>query len=111
MAGGGILTQCPNYRATPNTQETELKIQVNLDLLSHNLNNLTLTPSLFDLFKGKNISSFWAWMRGKLFPALYDTRWYNGWMFDYDEGFMGNRELFMVGMPRLRQIRIKPGRV
>ena len=48
-------------------------------------------------------------MRSQLFPALYDTRWYNGWIFDHDEGFMGNRELFMVGMPRLRQIRIKPG--
>lgn len=58
-------------------------------------------------FKGRNTSSFWHWMRGRLCPALFDTRWYNGWMFEYEEGFVGNRELFLVGMPRLRQIRIK----
>lgn len=63
------------------------------------------------LLKGRNISSFWNWMRGRLLPALYDTRWYNGWIFEYDEGFLGNRELFMVGMPRLRQIRVKTGKL
>ena len=48
-------------------------------------------------------------MKDKLIPALYDTKWYNGGTFEYEEGFISNRELFMVGMPRLRQIRINPG--
>lgn len=35
--------------------------------------------------------------------------WYNGKPFEYEEGFISSREAFMVGMPRLRQARIKPG--
>ena len=35
--------------------------------------------------------------------------WYNGNPFEYKEGFISNREAFMVGMPRLRQARVMPG--
>ena len=35
--------------------------------------------------------------------------WYNGKPFEYEEGFISSREAFMVGMPRLRQARIKSG--
>ena len=48
-------------------------------------------------------------MRKTFVPGLFDTRWYNGEPFDYDEGFISNRENFLVGMPRLRQVRILPG--
>lgn len=44
-------------------------------------------------------------------PGLYNATWYNGERFEYEEGFISNRENFMVGMPRLRQARIRPGEV
>ena len=43
-------------------------------------------------------------------PGLYNTTWYNGLPFNYDEGFISNRENFLVGMPRLRQVRIRQGK-
>lgn len=53
---------------------------------------------------------FWKWTRKVLVPGLYSVRWYNGDPFEYEEGFISNRESFMVGMPRLRQSRIIPGK-
>ena len=44
-------------------------------------------------------------------PGLYHTTWYNGEKFEYTEGFISNRENFMVGMPRMRQARIRPGKI
>lgn len=49
-------------------------------------------------------------MREKFIPGLFNTGWYNGKPFEYDEGFISNKENFLVGMPRLRQIRILPGK-
>lgn len=43
-------------------------------------------------------------------PRLYDVDWYNGRPFEYEEGFLSNRAAFLVGMPRLRQLRVKTGR-
>ena len=42
-----------------------------------------------------------------LVPGLYDVTWYNGQPFEYNEGFISNKKNFLVGMPRLRQIRLK----
>lgn len=42
-------------------------------------------------------------------PRLYDVEWYNGRSFEYEEGFLSNRAAFLVGMPRMRQLRVKPG--
>lgn len=52
---------------------------------------------------------FWDWVKQELLPSLYDTQWYNGEPFEYEEGYLSNREVFMVGMPRLRQLRLRPG--
>lgn len=57
-----------------------------------------------------SIESFWIWTRENLVPGLYDVKWYNGKPFSYREGFIRNREAFMVGMPRLRQKRFKKGK-
>ena len=56
-----------------------------------------------------NPDTFWTWTRAILVPGLYNVAWYNGKPFEYEEGFISSREAFMVGMPRLRQARIKPG--
>ena len=51
--------------------------------------------------------SLWTWINEVLVPGLYDVTWYNGRPFEYDEGFISSREGMMLGMPRLRQIRIR----
>jgi len=53
--------------------------------------------------------SLWNWVRNTFVPGLFNTAWYNGKPFEYDEGFISNRENFLVGMPRLRQIRVLSG--
>lgn len=40
---------------------------------------------------------------------MYNSTWYNGKSFEYKEGFISNRESYLVGMPRIRQIRVKSG--
>ncbi|XP_001640553.3 uncharacterized protein LOC5520843 isoform X2 [Nematostella vectensis] len=47
-------------------------------------------------------SSFWKWTSDVLLPALYDKK-QNAAL---DEGFIGNGKLFLVGMPRIRQLRV-----
>lgn len=42
-------------------------------------------------------------------PNLYNVDWYNGRPFEYEEGFLSNRAAFLVGMPRMRQLRVKTG--
>ena len=43
-----------------------------------------------------------------MLPALYSTPWYNGKEFK-EENFFSNKKSFIVSLPRLRQIRVKPG--
>ena len=46
-----------------------------------------------------------------LVPGLYDVTWYNGQPFEYKEGFISNKKNFLMGMPRLRQIRLKTSKI
>ena len=46
-----------------------------------------------------------------LVPGLYDMTWYNGQPFEYKEGFISNKKNFLMGMPRLRQIRLKTSKI
>ena len=57
----------------------------------------------------RNVSGFWNWTDRVLVPNLYNTTWYNGKPFSYEEGFLRNKDLYLVGMPRIRQLRIKTG--
>lgn len=50
-------------------------------------------------------------MNEVLVPGLYDVTWYNGQAFEYNEGFISNKKNFLVGMPRLRQIRLKTSKI
>lgn len=63
------------------------------------------------IHKVNNPAAFWKWTNNILVPGLYHVTWYNGEKFGYKEGFISNRENFMVGMPRLRQARIRPGKI
>ena len=53
--------------------------------------------------------SLWNWTENDLLPSLYNTKWYNGEPFEYKEGFISDKQTFMLGMPRLRQLRVKKG--
>lgn len=43
-------------------------------------------------------------------PGVYETKWYNDRPFSSPEGYISSREAFLVGMPRLKQIRVKEGK-
>ena len=43
-------------------------------------------------------------------PGVCNTSWYNCIPFDNEVGFISNRENFLVGMPKLRQVRVLPGK-
>ena len=55
--------------------------------------------------------SLWNWIDEVLVPGLYDVTWYNDQPFEYKEGFVSNKQNFLVGMPRLRQIRLKKSKI
>ena len=54
--------------------------------------------------------SLWKWIESDLLPSLYNTTWYNGQPFEYKEGFISDKQTFTLGMPRLRQLRVKKGK-
>ena len=56
-------------------------------------------------------TSLWKWIDDILLPGLYNVTWYNGREFEYSEGFISNKQTFLMGMPRLRQLRIKPSKL
>ena len=53
--------------------------------------------------------SLWMWSRETLIPGLYSTQWYNGKKIQ--EGWLANNEDYLVGVPRLRLLRVKEGRL
>lgn len=60
-------------------------------------------------FQIEGSDSFWTWSKINLVPGLFDTNWYNNERFDHPEGFISNKQQFLVGMPRFRQVRVKTG--
>ena len=61
------------------------------------------------LYQVDSKDSLWKWIENDLLPSLYNTKWYNGQPFEYKEGFISDKQTFMMGMPRLRQQRVKKG--
>ncbi|XP_068681978.1 polycystin-1-like protein 2 isoform X4 [Montipora foliosa] len=60
------------------------------------------------LEKVRDVGSFWGWTESYFVPALYNLTWYNGKPFKYKDGFISDKSGYMVGMPRLRQLRVQP---
>ena len=56
-------------------------------------------------------AAFWEWIEEEFIPRIYDTSWYNGRRFIAPEGYISTREAFLVGMPRLKQVRVKEGEI
>lgn len=49
------------------------------------------------------------WSRETLIPGLYATEWYNGEKIK--EGWLGNMEDYLVGVPRVRLLRVEKGKL
>lgn len=68
-----------------------------------------LTTSFFhhicSLFQIKNNVQFWEWMNEVFVGAIFPSNWYNGQEEKVSE-YIGNKRSILVGMPRLRQLRI-----
>ena len=62
-------------------------------------------------FQVENTASLWEWIDDVLLPGLYDVTWYNGQPFEHKEGFISTKQTFMMGMPRMRRLRIKPSKI
>ena len=49
------------------------------------------------------------WSRETLIPGLYASEWYNGKKIK--EGWLANLEDYLVGVPRIRLLRVEEGKV
>ena len=58
-----------------------------------------------------NTASLWKWVDDVLIPGLYDVTWYNNQPFEYKEGFISNKLTFLMGMPRMRQLRVLTSKI
>ncbi|XP_078665528.1 uncharacterized protein LOC144907954 [Branchiostoma floridae x Branchiostoma belcheri] len=56
--------------------------------------------------KIKDFATFWKFVRDHVVSDLHDVKWYNGDGF-HSAGFMTDTSSFLVGRPRLRQIRVQ----
>lgn len=48
------------------------------------------------------------WTRETLVPGLFANEWYNGKK--AEKGFIANMEHYLVGVPRIRLVRVEEGR-
>ena len=58
-------------------------------------------------FQISDVDSLWMWSRETLIPGLYSTEWYNGKKIQ--EGWIANNEGYLVGVPRMRLLRVEKG--
>ncbi|XP_028416899.1 polycystic kidney disease protein 1-like 2 [Dendronephthya gigantea] len=58
-----------------------------------------------DLSAVSDTDSLWMWARETLIPGLYANEWYNGRKIK--EGWIANMEDYLVGVPRVRLLRVE----
>ena len=56
-----------------------------------------------------NAQDFWTWTKKVLVPGLYNSTWYNGNRHGAT-GFCSDRTSVIIGVARLRQLRVKSGK-
>ena len=49
---------------------------------------------------------YWSWLRKVFIPGVFSGRWYNG-QEEKKTMYIGNKRSLLVGMARLRQLRVK----
>lgn len=63
-------------------------------------------------FQVKNDPTFWVFIKKTVLANLYWVSLDNGeFVTDYDQQFLADMGGFRLGQPRLRQLRVEPGRV
>ena len=77
--------------------------------------HFSLTPSgrgwevrLYDISQVRNTSQLWTWLENVFIPVVYAGKRYNGQRETRTE-YTGNMRSILVGMPRLRQLRVMKG--
>ena len=90
---------------------------MNITAFSKNFTNNRILTNLFvsKYYLKMGISKFqisdgdtlWMWARETLIPGLYSTKWYNEKKIG--EGWLANKEDYLVGVPRLRLLRVEQG--
>lgn len=63
---------------------------------------------MFD-FQVFNNTLYWSWLREVFVPGVYAGAWYNGLQEDQSI-YIGDKCSVLVGMPRVRQLRVKPSK-
>ena len=56
----------------------------------------------------RNVTQFWRWLNNTFVLRIFAGDWYNGQEEEFTE-YIGNKRSLLVGMPRLRQLRIMKG--
>ena len=56
----------------------------------------------------RNKEELWSWIQEDLIPNVYQGKWYNGEEPEFS-GFFSNKLSLLLGMPRVRQLRVKEG--
>ena len=56
------------------------------------------------------MTQFWGWLKNIFVPAIFTDDWYNSQEEKVSE-YIGNKRSILVGMPRLRQLRVMKGKV
>lgn len=52
---------------------------------------------------------FWTWMMKIFAPGIYTTNWYNGDE-ETNKVYISDKSSILIGMPRIRQLRIEKGK-
>ena len=52
---------------------------------------------------------YWSWLQRVFIPAVFSGKWYNGQK-ENQAIYIGNKHSLLVGMARLRQLRVKASR-
>ena len=63
-----------------------------------------MTPSPF--FKVTGPKELWGWLKQEFLPNIYSQAWYNG-LEEKTDGYTANKMSIIIGMPWMRQLRIK----
>nr|XP_058969318.1 polycystin-2-like protein 2 [Pocillopora verrucosa] len=56
--------------------------------------------------KVTNNTMYWSWLQRVFIPGVFSSRWYNGQR-DKQTIYIGNKHSLLVGMARVRQLRVK----
>ena len=56
----------------------------------------------------RNVTQFWRWLNNTFALRIFAGDWYNGQEEEFAE-YIGDKRSILVGMPRLRQLRIMKG--